>query len=103
MGSSWRIGIDRRTTELVTSGLYGVVRNPIYSGMVVMLLGFVLITPAVWTATSFLLALVVLGIQARLEEKHLLELHGATYRAYASTVGRFAPRIGRIKARPDPG
>ncbi|MFQ5478666.1 MAG: isoprenylcysteine carboxylmethyltransferase family protein, partial [Candidatus Binatia bacterium] len=33
MGSAWRVGIDDRRTELVTSGLFGLCRNPIFTGM----------------------------------------------------------------------
>ena len=43
MGASWGIGIDDRSTELVTRGLFGLVRNPIFSGLLLALLGFVLI------------------------------------------------------------
>jgi protein-S-isoprenylcysteine O-methyltransferase Ste14 len=96
MGRSWRIGIDKRTTDLVTSGLYRFVRNPIYSGMIVMLFGFVLATPSSWTALAFSIAFVVLEIQTRLEEKHLIRLHGRAYLEYAGTVGRFAPGIGKL-------
>src|SRR5512134_1040594 len=33
MGASWRIGVDaRETTALVSSGIFGRIRNPIYSG-----------------------------------------------------------------------
>src|SRR5262249_31050694 len=36
MGLAWRIGIDDRPTALVTAGLYRLVRNPIYAGMLLM-------------------------------------------------------------------
>jgi len=56
MGASWRIGIDDRPTELVTGGLFGLARNPIFSGLLLSLLGVVLITRALrstaWTASS---------------------------------------------------
>ena len=36
------------------------------------------------------------SIQARLEEAHLIRLHGAAYRAFAARVGRFLPGVGRL-------
>src|SRR5262245_38449431 len=40
MGSAWRMGINRKErNELVTRGLYGVVRHPIYGLQIVMLAG----------------------------------------------------------------
>src|SRR5687768_1122930 len=36
MGSSWRIGITTERTALVTSGVYGFVRSPIYAGFIIM-------------------------------------------------------------------
>src|SRR5579872_1817748 len=41
MGLSWRIGIDSRRTSLITEGVFAVVRNPIFSGMLLALAGVV--------------------------------------------------------------
>jgi len=58
MGASWRIGIDDRPTRLVTSGLFALSRNPIFSGMFLTLAGVVLISPAAWTLCGGAVALV---------------------------------------------
>jgi protein-S-isoprenylcysteine O-methyltransferase Ste14 len=55
-----------------------------------------LVAPSV---PGVLLALVVAAsveAQARLEERHLLALHGVRYREYAGRVGRFFPGVGRL-------
>lgn len=94
MGTHWRIGIDStRSTALVTNGLFRVVRNPIFTGMLLMLFGLFLITPSPWTAMGWLFLRHTLALQVRLEEEHLSRLHGDTYREYASRVGRFLPRL----------
>jgi protein-S-isoprenylcysteine O-methyltransferase Ste14 len=95
MGSSWRIGIDEQPTGLVTSGLFGVVRNPIYAGMLLGLVGLVLATPSAFTVAVTALSIVLVMVQSRLEEEHLESLHGAEFRKYASKVGRFLPLVGR--------
>ena len=45
MGESFRIGIDDAKTPLVSRGLFRHVRNPIYSGLLVLLLGVMLAIP----------------------------------------------------------
>lgn len=95
MGASWRIGIDASPTALVTGGLFGVVRNPIFTAMLAMMLGLALVTPAAWTVLGWVYAATVIAIQTRHEEAHLEALHGEVYRAYTARVGRFLPGVGR--------
>ena len=98
MGESFRIGIDDAKTPLVSRGLFRSVRNPIYSGLLLLLLGVAIVIPC---AASLLLGSAAAGaiaIHTRLEERHLLALHGDAYRAYAAGVGRFVPGVGRLRA-----
>jgi protein-S-isoprenylcysteine O-methyltransferase Ste14 len=97
MGAAWRIGIDHRATPLVTHGLYRVVRNPIYSAMDLVLVGALLIAPSPATLAAALLVAAALALQTRLEERHLVALHGARYLAWAARVGRFVPGVGRLR------
>jgi protein-S-isoprenylcysteine O-methyltransferase Ste14 len=102
MGTSWRIGVDERErTELVTSGPFALVRNPIFSAMIPTALGLVLLVPS-WVALLGLAGLVVaLELQVRVvEEPYLLRAHGSAYAEYARRVGRFAPGIGRLSRAP---
>jgi protein-S-isoprenylcysteine O-methyltransferase Ste14 len=99
MGASFRIGIDAGNTALVTVGLYGLVRNPIYTGMLLAIVGFTLLVPSAATVLAALLGAFLVAVQARLEENHLLSKHGGSYRSYASMVGRFWPGIGRLSLR----
>ncbi len=101
MGASWRIGIDAVPTALVTTGPFRVVRNPIFTAMLAMLAGMVLVTPSAWTVMGGIGAGLLIGVQTRLEEEHLSRLHGAAYRAYASRVGRFLPGVGRLGPPPE--
>lgn len=89
MKNSWRIGIDTDTrTELVTTGLFGVSRNPIFFGMIVSLLGLFLTTPNALTGLFLILGYVLIQIQIRLEEEFLLAQHGQDYSRYKQKVRR---------------
>jgi isoprenylcysteine carboxyl methyltransferase (ICMT) family protein YpbQ len=98
MGASWRIGVDEsERTELVTGGVFALCRNPIYTFMVIAWIGFALLVPTWLSLASIAVGVVAFQIQVRLvEEPHLLSAHGESYRAWASRVGRFVPRLGRV-------
>lgn len=97
MGASWRIGIDREPTALVTDGLFSVVRNPIFAGMLWVVVGMACVTPSAWTWMACADYVLLVSLQARLEEEHLSRLHGPAYREYAARVGRFLPGVGRME------
>ena len=97
MGASWRIGIDPRPTPLITTGLFRWVRNPIYSGLLSLLVGFVLVSPALPFLALSLLTGLLLRRQALREAEHLRRLHGRAFSDWASRVGRFLPGIGRLR------
>ena len=96
MGESWRIGVDPdERTELVTAGLFGRVRNPIFTGMLLFAAGSALAVPTPVTVLGLLAAAAGITAQVRLvEEPHLRRQHGPAYDAYARTAGRFLPRVG---------
>ena len=90
MHNSWRIGIDHNMkTKLITWGLFRFSRNPTFVGMLSALLGFFMITPNVFTMLFFIIGYILIQIQVRLEEEHLLKVHGDEYVAYKNRVRRF--------------
>lgn len=89
MKNSWRIGIDTDTkTELVTSGLFSVSRNPIFFGMILSLVGLFFTTPNTLTLIFLILGYVLIQIQIRLEEEFLTKEHGQAYIGYKQKVRR---------------
>ena len=98
MGASWRIGVDpEENTQLVTSGPFGLVRNPIFAAMIPTAIGSAMLVPS-WIALAGLVGLAAaLELQVRVvEEPYLLRRHGGAYAAYAARVGRFVPGVGRL-------
>lgn len=96
MGDSWRIGVDPAArTDLVTDGVFGSVRNPIFTAMLVATAGLALLVPNLVSAAAFVVLIAALEIQVRLvEEPYLRATHGPAYDTYRATVGRFVPRLG---------
>jgi protein-S-isoprenylcysteine O-methyltransferase Ste14 len=99
MGDAWRVGVDpEERTELVTSGPFGLVRNPIYSAMIPTVLGLALMVPNLLAIAAFLILVIALELQVRLvEEPYLLQVHGDAYAEYAARVGRFVPGLGLLR------
>jgi protein-S-isoprenylcysteine O-methyltransferase Ste14 len=98
MGRSWRMGVPEERTELVTGGPFALVRNPIYTAMVVAVGGLTLLAPNALSFASLVGLIVALELQVRFaEEPHLLRSHGEEYAAYAKRVGRFVPGFGRLR------
>ncbi|MCG3121158.1 MAG: hypothetical protein ALAOOOJD_04149 [bacterium] len=90
MGNSWRIGIDVKTqTPLITHGVFGISRNPIFLSMRVTLLGLFLLLPNAVTLTTFVLGEALMQIQVRLEEEYLRQAHGEAYRNYCQRTRRW--------------
>lgn len=89
-GRNFRVGIDEdHPGELVTSGIFAISRNPIYTGFALILPGVFLLVPN-W----ILLLYVVAGYwlfhrQIMLEEKTLRKIYGEEYINYCQKVRRY--------------
>ena len=103
MGRSWRIGVDRsEKTDLVTTGPFAAVRNPIFSAMVPAFLGLAVMVPNVFSLAGVLALVAAVELQVRcVEEPYLTRVHGERYLDYASRVGRFAPGAGKLRPKGD--
>lgn len=104
MGASWRIGVsEAERTGLVTGGPFALVRNPVFSFMMLAALGLLLILPNAAALASLVALVIAIELQVRLvEEPYLLRTHGGAYAAYCAQVGRFLPGIGRGSSPPSP-
>ncbi|XXT15645.1 isoprenylcysteine carboxylmethyltransferase family protein [Sorangium sp. So ce429] len=96
MGESWRIGVsEAERTSLVTRGPFAVMRNPVFSFMMLAALGMLLILPNAAALASFVALVIAIELQVRVvEEPYLLRTHGEAYAAYCAKVGRFLPGLG---------
>jgi protein-S-isoprenylcysteine O-methyltransferase Ste14 len=89
-GSSWRLGIDReRAGVLVTGGIFGRSRNPVYLGLALLVVGVFLVLGRLVLLLLAIVFLVYFQFLIRREERFLAEHYGNAYREYARSVGRW--------------
>ena len=82
--------------QLTTSGIYQYLRHPLYSGLILIFIGYFLYVPAL-TALIHLMALFVyLPIGIYFEENKLIALFGDDYRSYRSKVPALMPKISSL-------
>ena len=81
-------------SDLVTTGPYAHVRNPLYLGNLLLSLGVCVIANVYWMIIVLLVGYFIqyLPIIAS-EEAYLREFCGAAYRTYYTVVPRFIPRL----------
>ena len=91
LGRNWGLPMSRKEQpELVTSGPYALIRHPIYTGLILAMLGSALGANVLWA-----LLLVPVGAyfiySARREETVMLQLFPEQYAAYMARTGMLAP------------
>jgi protein-S-isoprenylcysteine O-methyltransferase Ste14 len=90
---SWAAGVLHKTRELTTTGPYAIIRNPLYVGSFMIMIGFCAIIDDdenVWVVLGPLAGLYLL--QVFYEEQKLAGIFGERWQAYAAAVPRFLPR-----------
>jgi protein-S-isoprenylcysteine O-methyltransferase Ste14 len=95
LGLQWRIqAVVTEHHKLITTGPYSLVRNPIYTSLLGMLIATGLIM-STWYLTVLAAILYLAGTEIRVhqEEKLLREKFGAEFNAYCSRVPAYLPFI----------
>lgn len=95
LGRQWSVTLETRDShKLVTTGLYGWVRHPMYSSFLLMAVAQVLLLPN-WIVGP--LGLIAVGILFFLrvgrEEALMVETFGEDYRAYMRRTARIVPWV----------
>lgn len=103
LGPAWSTsGEPAAGASLVTGGPFAHVRNPVYAGFIAAAAGVALAVPGPVSVAGPILLLAGLELLVRgVEEPSLERAHGAEYRRYAASTGRFLPRLGRCRRATD--
>jgi len=92
MGKSWRIGVPEALQDgqkLVTGGIYGLSRNPIYLAVIMYLAGLFLLLPGPFTLVSCLATYVFLRPVIAREEAFMEACFGDGFLRYKQKVRRW--------------
>lgn len=88
--------------RLIVQGLYRYVRNPMYLGVLTVILGWLALSPGPVLAVYWLGVFTMFNIFVLLyEEPHLRKTFGPEYGRYIADVGRWLPGLRSFK--PPPG
>lgn len=90
---SWSAGTLNKSRELTMVGPYALVRNPLYLGSFLMMLGFAILCRD-WPTFTFIVGPLafVYWLQVRFEEERLSQKFAAQWPSYAQNTPRFFPR-----------
>jgi protein-S-isoprenylcysteine O-methyltransferase Ste14 len=86
-------GEKREKPELITKGVFSVVRHPIYLGAILLYLGLICMTFSLASAGLWVLIIVFYWLISRYEEKLLQDLFGPEYDTYRKKVPMLFPMI----------
>ena len=81
------------TKKLYTGGIFGLVRNPVTLGLVIIYGGFVLALPSVVMIFGFVILLFNSSCRIKMEEHYLERSFGDPYLQYKKRVGKFWPKF----------
>jgi protein-S-isoprenylcysteine O-methyltransferase Ste14 len=94
MGRNWSMAVvPRKRSRLVTTGMFGRVRHPIYALSILLMLATMAAAPSPAMLVVGLVHLWMLRDKALNEEAYLRQVHGDDYAAYCARTGRFLPRL----------
>jgi protein-S-isoprenylcysteine O-methyltransferase Ste14 len=95
LGTNWSLTLEvREKHKLVTQGIYGTVRHPMYSALLLYSLGQVLVVPNWIAGPSYGVAMAFLiAFRVGPEERMMLEEFGKDYEAYVERTKRLVPGV----------
>ncbi len=93
LGSNWSAEVRLKFGhELVRSGPYAYVRHPIYTGVLLSVMGTALVVGEWRCIAAIALIAVALGLKASREEQFMVAEFGDAYFAYRRTTGFLLPK-----------
>jgi protein-S-isoprenylcysteine O-methyltransferase Ste14 len=94
IGQNWSSAVTVKVGhELIRSGPYGWVRHPIYSGILLALIGTALARGKVDGMVAIPLFYIGFWIKSRMEEEFMRKTFGEQYVEYSQTTGALVPKF----------
>jgi protein-S-isoprenylcysteine O-methyltransferase Ste14 len=86
-------GMKTMPEQLVTGGPYAYIRNPMYLGHVIFLVGLAITLHSVLAALIAVASAVFFHVRVKKDEKRLHEFFGEAYTEYCARVRRWVPGL----------
>ena len=95
LGRNWSISLEiRQHHTLVKTGVYRLIRHPMYTSFFLLGLAQMLLLPNWLAGSSGLIGVTILFVfRVRREERMMLQMIGDEYRAYMATTKRLIPWV----------
>ena len=94
IGQNWSSAVTIKVGhQLIRTGPYGWVRHPIYSGILLAMLGTALVRRQPRGVIAFLLLWLAFLLKSRMEERFMRQAFGPEYDDYIRSTGALVPRI----------
>jgi protein-S-isoprenylcysteine O-methyltransferase Ste14 len=94
LGSNWSSPVTiKQGHELITTGPYALVRHPIYTGILVGLLGTAIALSQVRGFIGFVLMFLILWVKLHTEEQWMRSQFGEDYATYAHRTAALVPYL----------
>jgi len=81
----------REESQVITSGVFSIVRHPIYLGSILLYLGFTLLSLSLLSTLVWFLIIIFYYIISRYEERLLTQKFGSAYEEYKKKVPMLLP------------
>lgn len=95
LGRNWSSApMVKEDHQLIRSGPYRLVRHPIYTGILIAMLGTFLANGKVRGALAVIFVWLAWTIKSRIEEEFMVRTFGAQYEEYRRTTGALFPKLG---------
>jgi len=83
--------------QLITAGPYAYIRHPLYTGLLVAIVGMSLVIGDVGSILGFLFGLIFTSLKASREERLLTTEFGTAYATYRSQTGAMLPKLSHAE------
>ena len=94
LGRNWSGAVTiKQDHQLIRQGPYAALRHPIYSGMLLAVLGTALVVGRVRGLAAFVLVFVMFLAKSRIEERFMVEQFGEVYRDYRRRTSAMVPFV----------
>ncbi len=103
LGKSGRIHSPTEKTKLIKTGMYGIIRNPIVSGLFLYGLGISLLNPNLLSLLMIIFMVYGYNYKVDTEAKKLKEMFGDEWDEYYKKVGKYLPRLREKGVKEDEG